>query len=126
MKISLFVTCLGDMFFPEAAVATVTVLERLGHQVIAPSTQTCCGQMHTNTGYAEAGKALEHKVITDFAGAEVIVAASGSCVAHLRASRSNPATRAHLRPVGHERHRAATGGGRARSAPFGRHLRPNA
>ena len=51
MRIALFVTCLGDVLFPDVARATVTVLERLGHEVVFPEAQTCCGQMHTNTGY---------------------------------------------------------------------------
>ena len=51
MRIALFVTCLGDVLFPDVGKATVTVLERLGHEVVFPAAQTCCGQMHTNTGY---------------------------------------------------------------------------
>ena len=51
MKIALFVTCLGDVAVPAVGRATVTVLERLGHEVVFPPAQTCCGQMHTNTGY---------------------------------------------------------------------------
>ena len=37
--------------FPEVGQATVRVLERLGHSVDFPADQTCCGQMHVNTGY---------------------------------------------------------------------------
>ena len=51
MRIGLFVTCLTDMLFPDTGKAVVTVLERLGHQVDFPAGQTCCGQMHFNTGY---------------------------------------------------------------------------
>jgi len=39
--------------FPQAAQATVTLLERLGHEVVFPEDQVCCGQMHANTGYFE-------------------------------------------------------------------------
>ena len=52
MRIALFVTCIGDSLFPEAGRATVQVLERLGHEVVFPEQQTCCGQMHLNSGYA--------------------------------------------------------------------------
>ena len=52
MRIALFVTCLNDAFFPQAGIATVTVLERLGHTVAFPAAQSCCGQLHANTGYA--------------------------------------------------------------------------
>jgi len=50
MRIALFVTCLADAMFPQVAIATVRLLERLGHTVVFPAGQTCCGQMHTNTG----------------------------------------------------------------------------
>ena len=46
MRIALFVTCLADTFTPETGRATVEVLERLGHEVVFPPDQTCCGQMH--------------------------------------------------------------------------------
>jgi L-lactate dehydrogenase complex protein LldE len=48
---ALFATCLADALFPEAAKATVRLLERLGHAVVLLAGQTCCGQMHINTGY---------------------------------------------------------------------------
>ena len=53
MRIALFVTCLGDTLFPEAPRACVEVLERLGHEVTFPAEQTCCGQMHLNSGYRD-------------------------------------------------------------------------
>jgi L-lactate dehydrogenase complex protein LldE len=51
LRVSLFITCYNDTLFPEAGVAVVRVLERLGHTVVFPAGQTCCGQMHANTGY---------------------------------------------------------------------------
>ena len=51
MRIALFATCLADALFPESAKSTVRLLERLGHEVVFPPKQTCCGQMHVNTGY---------------------------------------------------------------------------
>src|SRR5438552_1940696 len=51
MRVALFVTCLADTLFPDVGKATVRLLERLGHQVEFPEAQTCCGQMHVNTGY---------------------------------------------------------------------------
>jgi L-lactate dehydrogenase complex protein LldE len=86
MRIALFVTCLADAMFPEAAKATVRLLERLGHDVIFPSAQTCCGQMHINTGYfAEALPLVRHHV-ESFEGEnwDVAVAPSGSCVGCVR------------------------------------------
>jgi len=58
VRIALFVTCIGDTLFPEAGRATVQVLERLGHEVVFPDEQTCCGQMHMNSGYAREAQQL--------------------------------------------------------------------
>ncbi len=53
MRVALFATCLVDALFPDAGRATVQILERLGHTVEFPLEQTCCGQMHANSGYFE-------------------------------------------------------------------------
>src|SRR6478736_4644909 len=63
MRIALFATCLADAMFPRAAQATVVLLERLGHEVVFPPAQTCCGQMHINSGYQrEALPLVRHHV----------------------------------------------------------------
>ena len=59
MLISLFIGCYNDTLFPETGKAVVTVLERLGHTVEFREAQTCCGQMHYNTGYARGGAAAD-------------------------------------------------------------------
>jgi L-lactate dehydrogenase complex protein LldE len=79
-RIALFATCLADTLFPAAARATVTVLERLGHQVVFPEEQTCCGQMHINTGYQREALPLIRRYVDTFEPHELIVAPSGSCV----------------------------------------------
>ena len=84
MQIALFVTCIGDTLFPETAQATVQVLERLGHEVVFPKEQTCCGQMHLNSGYKEEAAALARRFVEIFAEYEVIVAPSSSCVGMVR------------------------------------------
>ena len=84
MRISLFATCLADTVAPEAAVATVRVLERLGHEVEFRPEQTCCGQLHLNTGYRREAAALARRFVRVFAGAEVVVAPSASCVGTVR------------------------------------------
>ena len=50
MRIALFITCVNDLMFPDTGKAVVRLLERLGHTVEFPEEQTCCGQMHANTG----------------------------------------------------------------------------
>ena len=68
MRIAFFVTCVNDAFFPRTGIATVTVLERLGHTVDFPAGQSCCGQMHANTGYRGPGPVLERCAEAAFAG----------------------------------------------------------
>jgi L-lactate dehydrogenase complex protein LldE len=84
MRISLFVTCLADTLFPEVGQATVTLLERLGHQVDFPAAQGCCGQMHVNTGYQRAALPLVRQYVEVFSGADVVVTPSGSCAGSVR------------------------------------------
>jgi L-lactate dehydrogenase complex protein LldE len=84
MQIALFATCLADTLFPDAAKATVRVLERLGHDVAFPRAQTCCGQMHVNTGYQREALPLVRRYVDTFEPYDVIVAPSGSCVGSIR------------------------------------------
>ncbi|MGD9988699.1 (Fe-S)-binding protein [Pseudonocardia sp.] len=84
MKIALFVTCLSDALFPEVGKAVVTLLERLGHQVAFPAAQTCCGQMHVNTGYRREALGLVRHHVETFEPFDVVVAPSGSCVGSVR------------------------------------------
>ena len=86
MRIALFATCLADAMFPQAAIATVTLLERLGHEVVFPPEQTCCGQMHINTGYLVEATDLvrNHVEVFENAGCDYAVAPSGSCVGSVR------------------------------------------
>jgi L-lactate dehydrogenase complex protein LldE len=84
MKIALFATCLVDGLFPDVGKATVAVLTRLGHEVDFPMQQTCCGQMHVNTGYPRQALPLVRNYVEAFADYEAIVAPSGSCVGAVR------------------------------------------
>jgi len=94
MRIALFVTCLADALFPDVGKATVRLLERLGHEVVFPEEQTCCGQMHVNTGYqADAVPLVRHHVEV-FEPYDVIVAPSGSCVGSVRHQHAMVARRA--------------------------------
>jgi L-lactate dehydrogenase complex protein LldE len=84
VRVSLFVTCLGDTLFPGTARATVALLERLGVTVDFPPEQTCCGQMHINTGYGHEALGLVRRFAAVFGDSELIVAPSASCVATVR------------------------------------------
>ena len=84
MRIALFITCLADAMFPQVGQATVRLLERLGHEVAFPSAQTCCGQMHVNTGYQKAALPLVERYAEVFEPYDAVVAPSGSCVGSVR------------------------------------------
>ncbi|WP_459587835.1 (Fe-S)-binding protein [Corynebacterium camporealensis] len=86
MRIALFATCIGDGLFPDVHKATALTLSRLGHEVIFPEQQTCCGQMHINTGYQEQAFNIIRTYIDAFADPSIdyVVAASGSCVGAVR------------------------------------------
>ena len=84
MRVSLFVTCLTDTLMPETGIAVVRLLERLGHSVDFPTEQTCCGQMHLNTGYRDEARQLARRFARVFADAEIVVAPSASCVGTVR------------------------------------------
>ena len=84
MRIGLFVTCLTDTLFPDTGKAVVTLLERLGHQVEFPMAQSCCGQMHFNTGYRAAAAPMVRGFAAAFGGYEAVVTPSASCAAMVR------------------------------------------
>jgi L-lactate dehydrogenase complex protein LldE len=84
VRVSLFVTCFNDTLFPQTGRAVVRLLERLGCEVDFPLEQTCCGQMHMNSGYAREGAALARRFARVFSDAEVVVTPSASCAGMLR------------------------------------------
>ncbi|WBB80476.1 (Fe-S)-binding protein [Micromonospora sp. WMMD882] len=84
MRVALFVTCVNDLVYPGTGRAVVRILERLGHRVDFPQAQSCCGQLHANTGYRRETLPLVRTFVTAFAPYDVVVAPSGSCVAMVR------------------------------------------
>ncbi|WP_369182824.1 (Fe-S)-binding protein [Streptomyces sp. Y1] len=84
MRIALFITCFNDTMFPGTGRAVVTVLERLGHTVEFPQEQTCCGQMHFNTGYRPEAVPLVERFARTFADYDAVVTPSPSCVGMIR------------------------------------------
>jgi L-lactate dehydrogenase complex protein LldE len=84
VRVALFITCFNDTLFPGIGRASVEVLERLGVAVDFPEQQTCCGQMHWNTGYQEEAIPLARRFVRAFAGAEAIVCPSASCAGMVR------------------------------------------
>jgi L-lactate dehydrogenase complex protein LldE len=84
VRIALFATCVGDTMFPEACRATVEVLERLGHEVVFPEEQTCCGQLHLNSGYPDEARRLGARMRDIFGDFDLVVSPSSSCVGTVR------------------------------------------
>jgi L-lactate dehydrogenase complex protein LldE len=84
VRAALFITCFNDTLFPQTGRATVAVLERVGVQVDFPLEQTCCGQMHANSGYGHQATGLVRRFVRVFGDAEVVVTPSGSCAAMVR------------------------------------------
>lgn len=99
MRIAVFSTCIADAMFPQAPQATTVLLERLGHQVVFPKGQACCGQMHINSGYFEDALPLVRnhvKVFSPILNGEwdAIVVPSGSCTGSIKHQQAMIAERA--------------------------------
>ena len=84
MRVALFITCYNDLMYPEVGRAMVRLIRRLGHDVEFPAEQTCCGQMHFNSGYQDACIPLVQRFATVFADYDVVVTPSGSCASMVR------------------------------------------
>jgi L-lactate dehydrogenase complex protein LldE len=84
MKIGLFIPCYVDQFYPQVAIATFQLLEKLGISVDYPMSQTCCGQPMANAGFERLSKDCDDLFIKNFAAYDYIVSPSGSCVLHIK------------------------------------------
>ena len=84
LRVNLFITCYNDTLFPDTGKAAVRVLERLGHAVEFRPAQTCCGQMHYNTGYQGEAMPMARRFVELFRDAEAVVVPSTSCVSMMR------------------------------------------
>ncbi len=90
MRVALFSTCIADSLFPDSLKATMILLTRLGLDVVVPKDQSCCGQMHVNTGYQEEALPLVKNYVDVFSdpSIEYVVCPSGSCTAAVREQHS--------------------------------------
>ena len=84
MRVALFIACFNDALFPEVGRATVALLRRLGQDVEFPDEQTCCGQLHFNTGYRNECVPLVRRFTSAFAGYDAVVTPSPSCASMVR------------------------------------------
>lgn len=84
MRVALFVTCINDVLYPGTGQAVVSLLGRLGVEVEFPMQQTCCGQMHFNTGYRDLCTPMVRNFAETFAGYDAVVTPSASCAGMVR------------------------------------------
>jgi len=84
MRITLFIPCYIDQFYPQVGISVVKIFEKLGHTVDYPEGQTCCGQPAFNSGMWDQARAVAAQALDVFKSAEVIVTPSGSCGAMMR------------------------------------------
>jgi L-lactate dehydrogenase complex protein LldE len=84
VRVSLFITCYNDTLFPETGRAVVALLERLGVELDFKPRQTCCGQMHANTGFRAEAYSQAKRFVRLYQDAENVVIPSSSCVAMIR------------------------------------------
>lgn len=90
MKVALFVPCYVDQFYPQVARATLSLLEKLGVQVVVPLKQTCCGQPMANSGFEHLTTDCNSLFVDNFQGFDYIVSPSGSCVLHVKEHLHDP------------------------------------
>lgn len=84
MRVGLFVPCYIDQFYPNVAMATLSLLEKAGCEVVYPTKQTCCGQPMANSGFASYTHGCNKNFVQNFSGFDYVVAPSGSCVLHVK------------------------------------------
>lgn len=83
-KVALFIPCYVDQFYPQVAIATLELLEKLGCEVDYPQNQTCCGQPTANSGYAKGNAAIDKLFVDNFKDYDYVVCPSGSCTLHVK------------------------------------------
>jgi L-lactate dehydrogenase complex protein LldE len=84
VKITLFIPCFVDSFYPQTGMAMVRIFEKLGHTLDYKPQLTCCGQPPFNAGYWDESRKVAVKVLDALGDAERVVIPSGSCGAMLK------------------------------------------
>jgi len=102
MTVGLFIPCYVDQFYPNAAIATLRLLEKLNVNVVFPLKQTCCGQPMANSGFEHLTGGCNRLFIDNFQDFDYIVAPSGSCVLHIREHLHDPEREILAKSVSHK------------------------
>lgn len=83
-QVYFFGTCLVDMFYPNAGMAGIRLLEHGGCQVEYPMAQSCCGQPPFNSGFQAEAREVAAKQLALFAQPFDLVVPSGSCAGMIK------------------------------------------
>jgi len=83
-KVYFFATCLVDLFYPDAGMAGIQLLEREGVEVLFPQDQTCCGQPAFSSGFNDQARDVVVPQLDLFPGDYPIVVPAGSCGGMMR------------------------------------------
>src|SRR6185295_10754392 len=84
MTVGLFIPCYVNQFYPNAAKATLELLQKFGVNVVYPTKQTCCGQPMANSGFEYLSQDCNEIIIENFSEFDYIVGPSASCVLHIK------------------------------------------
>lgn len=78
-KVYYFGTCLIDLFYPQAGMAGIELIQREGIEVLFPQRQSCCGQPAYNSGFPDEARKVARQQLKAFPHDYPIVVPSGSC-----------------------------------------------
>jgi len=84
-QVYLFGTCLIDVFYPNAGLDAISLLELCGYEVIFPSEQTCCGQPPYNSGFKSSAIDVAKQTIQTFCTKDIpLIVPSASCAGMIK------------------------------------------
>ena len=84
MRIALFIPCYVDQLYPNVGIASLALLQSLGHEVEVPRTPRCCGQPLLNSGEIPGALPFMSEFAALLDRYETVVCPSGSCVSMVR------------------------------------------
>ncbi|MGD8234982.1 MAG: (Fe-S)-binding protein [Chromatiales bacterium] len=83
-QVYFFGTCLVDLFYPEAGLAGMRLIQREGVGVIFPQGQSCCGQPAWNSGYRDEARDVAATQLALFTKEIPVVVPSASCAGMMK------------------------------------------
>lgn len=83
-RVYFYGTCLIDLFYPEAGLAAMDILQQESVSIIYPSEQSCCGQPAWNSGYREQAAKVIQSQLKLFSKPIPIIVPSASCAGMIK------------------------------------------